>query len=276
MSTLVRLATHGARFCERAGLGWIAPLLRVVAGDDPAGQWRSLAFRIGLPLCAFAAFLGLWQLGAAGVRTSLGSIPGPLAVVEAYAGLVDAHRVERAKAAAFEARQAARNAARVAADPQARIVHHRWTGKPTFFDQIATSLVTVFTGFVLATLVAVPLGLLCGSSRVVQTALNPLIQIFKPVSPLAWLPIVTLVVSAVYTAGDGGPPKSFVNSAVTVTLCSLWPTLINTALGVASVDRDLVNVARVLRLGWWTRIRRIVLPSALPLIFTGLRLSLGV
>jgi len=71
-------------------------------------------------------------------------------------------------------------------------------------------------------------------------------------------------------------PKSFVTSAVTVTLCSLWPTLINTAIGVASIDRDLVNVGRVLKLSWWTKIFKVVLPSALPYIFTGLRLSLGV
>ncbi len=99
-------------------------------------------------------------------------------------------------------------------------------------------------------------------------------QIFKPVSPLAWLPIVTMVVSA--SVGDGGLPKSFIVSAVTVTLCSMWPTLINTALGVASIDKDLVNVGRVLKLSLWTRITKLVLPSALPLIFTGLRLSLGV
>ncbi len=70
--------------------------------------------------------------------------------------------------------------------------------------------------------------------------------------------------------------KSFLISAITVTLCSLWPTLINTALGVASIDKDLVNVSRVLKLGTWTKITQLVLPSALPLIFTGLRLSLGV
>lgn len=94
-------------------------------------------------------------------------------------------------------------------------------------------------------------------------------------SPLAWLPIVTMVVSALYI-GVGGLPKSFVTSAITVTLCSLWPTLINTALGVASIDKDLVSVGRVLKLGPWKRITRLVLPSALPLIFTGMRLSLGV
>ena len=140
-----------------------------------------------------------------------------------------------------------------------------------------TSLWTVFAGFVMAALVAVPLGLLCGLSRVVNTALNPLIQIFKPVSPLAWLPIVTLVVSATYVVDDKSWfDKSFLTSAITVTLCSLWPALINTALGVASIDRDLMNVAKVLQLNGLTTVRKIVLPGALPLIFTGLRLSLGV
>jgi nitrate/nitrite transport system permease protein len=109
-----------------------------------------------------------------------------------------------------------------------------------------------------------------------NAAVNPLVQIFKPVSPLAWLPIVTMVVSAVYVSDDPMFEKSFLTSAITVTLCSLWPALINTALGVASIDKDLVNVGRVLKLGWWTKVNRIVLPSALPLIFTGLRLSLGV
>jgi nitrate/nitrite transport system permease protein len=83
-------------------------------------------------------------------------------------------------------------------------------------------------------------------------------------------------VSAVYVSSEPLLQKSFVNSAITVTLCSLWPALINTALGVASIDKDLMNVGRVLKLGWFTKIFKIVVPSALPLIFTGLRLSLGV
>ena len=92
-------------------------------------------------------------------------------------------------------------------------------------------------GFALATLVAVPLGIVCGLSPTVNAGLNPIIQIFKPVSPLAWLPIVTMVVSALYATEDPAFSKSFLVSAITVTLCSLWPTLINTALGVASIDR---------------------------------------
>jgi nitrate/nitrite transport system permease protein len=135
---------------------------------------------------------------------------------------------------------------------------------------------TVFTGFFLATVIAVPIGVLCGLSSTINTALNPLIQIFKPVSPLAWLPIVTLVVSATYVTESPIFQKAFITSAITVTLCSLWPALINTAVGVASIDKDLMNVSRVLQLSWFSTVTRIVLPSALPLIFTGLRLSLGV
>jgi nitrate/nitrite transport system permease protein len=90
------------------------------------------------------------------------------------------------------------------------------------------------------------------------------------------LPIVTMVVSALYLNASDALPKSLLISAITVTLCSLWPTLINTALGVSSIDKDLLNVSRVLQLSTWKKITRLVFPSALPLIFTGLRLSLGV
>ncbi len=116
-------------------------------------------------------------------------------------------------------------------------------------------------GFIIATIIAVPVGIMCGLSQAVNGALNPLIQIFKPVSPLAWLPIVTMVVSALYSEPSEALPKSMVISAITVTLCSLWPTLINTTLGVASIDKDLLNVGRVLRLPTWRTITKLVLPS---------------
>src|SRR3546814_17306720 len=82
-----------------------------------------------------------------------------------------------------------------------------------------------------------------------------------------------MTVSALYIDTSDAFPKSLVISAITVTLCSLWPTLINTTLGVVSVDKDLMNVSRVLRLPTWKTVTKLVLPSALPLIFTGLRLS---
>ena len=184
---------------------------------------------------------------------------------------------EGEKREAFYERQDERNA-QLIADGQADKVKIRdYTGKPTYYQQIWTSIKTVFFGFLIGTAIAVPLGIAAGLSPTVNAAINPLVQIFKPVSPLAWLPIVTMVVSAVATGGDEGLfAKSFIVSAITVTLCSLWPTLINTSLGVASIDRDLVNVGKVLKLSPMTKVRRLVLPSALPLIFTGLRLSLGV
>ena len=264
-----------ANFLDQAGLSWFVPLVRLCAGDDPQAQLKNLWMVAGIPALAMVLFLSLWNVTAAGVQTSLGSIPGPVEVWKEFRNLVATHYEERAKARAFYDRQQQRNAEKLAGDADAKVEIRAWTGKPTYFDQILTSLKTVFTGFVFATVLAVPVGVMCGTSRVIMAALNPLIQIFKPVSPLAWLPIVTLVVSAA-SASDGWLPKSFIISAVTVTLCSLWPTIINTALGVASVDKDLINVARVLQLSWPSRIFKIVIPSSLPLIFTGMRLSLGV
>ena len=233
---------------------------------------KALAF----PVVAALIFLMLWHMAASRINTSLGQIPGPVQVAEQAFNLYDEHQAQRSKADAFHERQEKRNAAKLEKDPNATVKWREYRGKPTFFDQIITSLYTVFTSFILASLIAIPLGIICGLSSHMYRALNPIIQIFKPVSPLAWLPIVTLAVSALYVSDDPMFTKSFVTSAVTVTLCCLWPTLINTTMGVTSIDRDLLNVSRVLQLGKITRIRKIVLPSALPMIFTGLRLSLGV
>lgn len=242
----------------------------------PRVHLPTLLRAIGIPLIAIAIFLFIWSRMSAGIQTSLGQIPGPAAVWEQAHVLWADHLTERARAEAFFERQKARNAARLADDPTATVTLRKYTGKPTYIDQIFTSLKTVFAGFVLATVLAVPVGVLCGLSKTVRQALNPFIQLFKPVSPLAWLPLVTMIVSAVYVNSNPLFEKSFVNSAITVTLCSLWPTIINTALGVASIDKDLMNVARVLQLGVGTRLFKLVLPASLPLIFTGLRLSLGV
>jgi nitrate/nitrite transport system permease protein len=265
------------KFFNITGLTWFVPVVRLCAGENPSQQVRQLFLIMGVPIIAFMLFLSLWGVSAAKVNTSLGAIPGPVAVWHEIGGLIDEHHTEKQKESEFYQRQQARNEKLLAENPAAEIKTRPYNGKPTYLDKIFTSLYTVFAGFVLATLVAVPLGLLCGMSPVFNTALNPLIQIFKPVSPLAWLPIVTLVVSAVYvTTDDSWFEKSFLTSAITVTLCSLWPTLINTAVGVSSIDKDLVNVGKVLRLNWSTQIKKIILPSALPYIFTGMRLSLGV
>jgi len=258
------------------GLGWLVPIARLATGENPAEQAKQLWQLLGIPLLAIGIFIIAWAQVAPRINTSLGAIPGPGDVWAETMNLVEDHREQRQQRMEFYERQAERNAARVAEDPSYEPRIREYTGKPSYFDQIWTSLKTVFTGFVLASLIGVPLGVVAGLSKSMNAAINPLVQVFKPVSPLAWLPIVTMVVSAVYVADDPMFEKSFINSAITVTLCSLWPALINTALGVASIDKDLINVGKVLRLGWATKIFKIVLPSALPLIFTGLRLSLGV
>jgi nitrate/nitrite transport system permease protein len=268
--------TMAVRYLNALGFGWLLPVVRLASGENAAEQVRALWRQLGVPMLAIAAFLGIWAETAPRIDTSLGAVPGPAAVWQEAKSLLADHGAQRERRTAFYERQRERNAELLAANPEAEIRVRRFTGAPTYVDQIATSLKTVFAGFLLAALIAVPLGIAAGLSPLVNAALNPLVQIFKPVSPLAWLPIVTMIVSATYVSTDPWLEKSFVNSAITVTLCSMWPALINTAIGVAGIDKDLLNVGRVLRLGTFTTIRRIVLPSAMPLIFTGLRLSLGV
>lgn len=264
------------KFLKVVGFGWVEPIAKLIQGDNPKAQlgeiWRSL----GIPIAAIGLFLYAWAALAPTVQTSLGAVPGPVQVWEQVGVLYVDHVREREKAEAFFERQETRNAEFEAEGQTDRIKWRDYTGKPTYLDQIITSLKTVFMGFLLASLIAVPIGIACGLSPSINSAFNPIIQVFKPVSPLAWLPIVTMVVSAVYTSENPWFDKSFINSALTVTLCSLWPTLINTSHGVASIDKDLLNVGKVLQLSPWTQVKKVVLPSALPLIFTGLRLSLGV
>ncbi len=251
-------------------------LLAFLSRDNRSGAAPRLIVALGIPLAAIAIFLLLWSVLAAKVQTSLGQLPGPAKVWEQALVLVDEHQAARAKEEAFYARQEERNAQKLAADANAEVRIRAYTGAPTFFDQIVTSLATVATGFLIASLIAIPIGIVTGMSHTLYSALNPLIQLFKPVSPLAWLPIVTMVVSAVYVTDNPFFAKSFLTSAITVTLCCLWPTIINTAVGVSSVDKDLLNVSRVLRLPWLTKTMKIVLPSSIPMMFTGLRLSLGI
>ena len=240
-----------------------------------ASAWASkLADTLLWPIIGIVAFVGLWAVLAPQVDTSLGSLPGPVEVAEQGAALYDEWAAAKDSEAQFYAGQDSFNAAALAAGEPTR--DFTYAGPPTFLDQIFTSLKTVALGFFLATIIAVPIGLVCGLSKRVNAAINPLVQIMKPVSPLAWLPIVTMVISAMISSADPLLPKAFVISALVVMLCSLWPTLINTAVGTSSIDKDLLNVGRVLKLGWFAKLTRLVLPSALPYIFTGMRLSLGV
>ena len=252
--------------------------LSALAQPSASGESRARIILRSLapPLLGISIFLGLWHVGAGNVQTSLGTLPGPIAVMKQTGNLYQEYLNEQDRKAAFAKRQEERKARFMEENPgqEFNVIHY--TGQPTYFDQIFTSLYTVFIGFMLGTIIAVPLGILCGLNKTIQAALNPLIQVFRPVSPLAWLPIVTLVVSALYVSADPMFAKSFLVSAITVTLCSMWPTLVNTALSVASIDKDLLNVSKVLRLSTNTKVMKIVLPSSLKLIFTGMRLSLGV
>ncbi|GHA43503.1 nitrate transporter [Amylibacter ulvae] len=264
------------KYVSLLGLAWLTPLLKMIGGDDLRSNGKEIWRLLGVPLIAILLFLGAWGILAPKVVTSLGAVPGPAQVWTQFINLNADHNRQRDKQAAFYERQDLRNAKLVADGNADKVKYRTFTGAPTYYDQIWTSLKTVFFGFLVATAIAIPLGIAGGLSPLVGAGMNPIIQIFKPVSPLAWLPIVTMVVSATVTSPEPLLAKSFLVSAITVTLCSIWPTLINTTLGVASIDKDLVNVGKVLKLGTWTKITKLVLPSALPLIFTGLRLSLGV
>lgn len=239
-------------------------------------QIANLLKAIGLPILGFLCFLLLWQFAANNIVTSLGNFPGPSEVVTQFQSLVTEHKEERANVAKKYERQKLRNEKKLAKNPNANIKWRTYKSRTTFFDQILTSLWTVLCGFLVASFIAIPLGIIIGLSANIYSAINPIIQTLKPVSPLAWLPLVTMVVSAVYVSDDPSVSKSFLVSMITVSLCSLWPTLINTAVGVAGVSKDLVNVSQVLRLNWLTHVQKIVIPSSIPMIFTGLRLSVGI
>jgi nitrate/nitrite transport system permease protein len=127
------------------------------------------------------------------------------------------------------------------------------------------SLGRVAAGFAIATLIAVPLGFLVGTSEQAAKMVMPLVAIGKPISPLAWLPVGIVVF-----------PGQLAPAVFVIVITSLWPTLINTALGVKSIPQDYWNVSRVLNLSQWQVVTQIMIPSTLPYIFTGLRLSLGI
>jgi nitrate/nitrite transport system permease protein len=131
--------------------------------------------------------------------------------------------------------------------------------------QLGYSLGRVGLGFALAAVVAVPFGFLIGMSPLMQMALNPYIQILKPISPLAWMPL------ALYTIKN-----STVSAIFVIFVCALWPMLINTAHGVASVKRDWLNVARTLEVKPLRTALHVVLPAAAPTILTGMRISMGI
>lgn len=129
----------------------------------------------------------------------------------------------------------------------------------------AYSLVRVAKGFLLGILFGTPLGLLLGASQLLSKMFDPVIQVLRPISPLAWLPLGLVLFR------QSEPAALF-----TIAICSMWPTVINTMHGVRAIPQDYLNVAKVLRLSPWKRFTKVLLPSTLPYMFTGFRLSLGI
>ncbi len=127
------------------------------------------------------------------------------------------------------------------------------------------SLVRVAKGYALALAIGTPLGFLLGLSRTFRDAFDPIIQFLRPISPLAWLPLGLVVFQ-----------RSEPAAIFTIALCAMWPTVINTAVGVRAISPEHLNVGRVLRLSRWRMLTRIVVPASLPHVFTGWRLSLGI
>ncbi len=285
------------------GLGFFEPAIRLVTGEEVKKNMIVLLKKMFLPIFSIGMFLIVWHSGAtylytveknARIEKALedrgevaaqemkaciesgdiscqpNTLPSPAQVWTAYQSLLADHRVINQKKAAFAEKVATTNAQRVAQG----LVAIKYTGRPSFVDQIFTSLKTVFAGFLLALFIAVPIGIMLGLSETLRSSVNWLIQIFKPVSPVVWLLLVFMIVKTLTKNSDSD--SSFIISFISVGLCSMWATLVNTSMGVSSVDKDYINVAKVLQLSVGQKVFKIILPSSFPLIFTGLRITLSV
>ncbi|MFL9829488.1 ABC transporter permease [Flavobacterium sp. ST-87] len=285
------------------GLGYLEPLIRMIAGEEVKKNAKDVFKRIFIPLLSVFLFILLWQsfsdylnnvesemkiekalkdqgpeaakkleecIASGDISCRPNSLPSPIMVVGALGKLWDDHLLLSAKKSDFIQQYAAMNKERLAKGE----TEIKYTGRPSFVDQIFTSLKTVFAGFLLSIIIAIPMGILLGLSETLRTSFNWIVQIFKPVSPVVWLLLVSMIVKTILANVD--VEKSFVISFISVGLCSMWATLVNTSAGVSSVDKDYINVARVLQLGTYSKIFKIILPSSFPMIFTGLRITLSV
>ncbi len=285
------------------GLSFFEPAIRLASGEEVQKNLIALFKKILLPIFSVGLFLILWHSGAkylyniekdariekeltdrgeaaalemktciesGDVSCQPNTLPSPSQVWGAYKSLLADHKIIAQKKVAFAEKVSATNAQREAQG----LTSIKYTGRPSFVDQIFTSLKTVFAGFLLALFIAVPIGIMLGLSQTLRSSVNWLIQIFKPVSPVVWLLLVFMIVKTLMRNSDGD--SSFVISFISVGLCSMWATLVNTSMGVSSVDKDYINVAKVLQLSVGQKVFKIILPSSFPLIFTGLRITLSV
>ncbi|HRP76683.1 MAG TPA: nitrate ABC transporter permease [Rhodocyclaceae bacterium] len=207
-----------------------------------------------LSLVFLVVFVGLWHLAT---RTTAGEIQ----VDPEYAALIGAAAATGGQSAMPGPGDVAAKLWEHVADP----FYDRGTNDKGIGIQLGHSIARVLVGFGLAALIAIPLGFVIGMSPLVYKALDPFIQILKPISPLAWMPL------ALYTIKDSNISAVFV-----IFICSLWPMLINTAFGVAAVRRDWLNVARTLEVSRLRTAFQVILPAAAPTIMTGMRISVGI
>ena len=190
-----------------------------------------------LPLLGFAVVIGLWYLSSA---TWARELPNPTKTWEASREYV---------LKPFEKR----------GEMDQGILRFTWY-----------SLLLVAKGYALALLIGTPLGFVLGLSQTFQRTFDPIIQILRPVSPLAWLPLgIVLFMGA-------GKSASELGALFTIAVCAMWPTVLNTAVGVRAVPQDYLNVARVLKLSRTRTLTKVLIPATMPYMFTGFRLSLGI
>jgi nitrate/nitrite transport system permease protein len=285
------------------GFSFLEPLIKLLRGKDPKKNAILVFKKILMPVITVFLFLGVCNYGAGYLynaerkmkiektRNSEGeaaalemqkcidsreikckpnSLPSPSDVWAGAISLWSDYKMVSANKKAFKLKTKAINEKRA----ESGLKPIRYTGRPSFVDQIGTSLKTVFAGFLLAALIAIPFGIILGLSTTLQSSVNWIIQILKPVSPVVWLLLVSMVVKTILA--DSDVEKAFVISFISVGFCSMWATLVNTAMGVSSVDKDYINVSKVLRLGVFSNVFKVILPASVPMIFTGLRISLSV
>jgi nitrate/nitrite transport system permease protein len=214
----------------------------------------SLNARAGIvSILVLATFLGVWQIAVSSSSTGIKMDP-------AYAKLMGAS-ANTGKSMMPGPAEVGAKLWQLVSDP----FYDKGPNDKGIGIQLAYSVGRVLIGYSLAALLAIPLGFLIGMSPLMNKALDPFIQVLKPISPLAWMPL------ALYTIKDSALSAIFV-----IFICSIWPMLINTAFGVASVRKDWVNVAKTLELSPGRTAWRVILPAAAPTILTGMRISIGI
>ena len=217
---------------QEAAPGVVASTRRALPSVRTLPGWASRLLKDALSLAGAALILGgLWQVAA----MALDDLPTPLATLKVLGAML--------------------------VDP----IYDRGPNDKGIGLQLFASLKRVFLGFTLASLVAVPLGVLLGMSPLVRRVIDPIVQVLRPVSPLAWFPLGLVALQSAPQA-----------AVFVVFITSLWPTVINTAVGVASVPKSYRDMARVFEFSTAQYVTRVLLPYSLPHILTGLRLSMGI